>query len=1083
MGNQEPEQRHGVGLSLQLTSVVVGLILLLGGLLTGVVAWRGVNALREETLNDFLGSASLAAQLVSEHTRQLEEDLHALAKKPELIRTVSDEAGNGAMDSLEWLVQTHESLRGLVLIDSSGVVRASTMESHPVGVNVSASEWFGETIRTTGSYLGHPVAAEQAKDPRIPLGVPVIDAIGRKRGVLVGYMNLRPLSRTVTELNVDPSVRSALIDTRNEGLTLADTDPTRVLSPVIGNNLATRRLLAGETGAMETRSNNGELELAAFAQVPGLPWGVLVVQPTRIGLKSAREVALLAGLLVAVMVLFAASVSAWFGVRIVWPILVLRDATASVASGNLGHRVEVDRWDEIGDLQRAFNQMTEDLKNKEATIKQRSLQLEEVNRTLEDRVAERTRLLEVANSRLAASESRLSSVLSAAADAIVCTDDSGKIVLFNEAAGRIFGHGPDEALSKQVDLIVPPETRHYGNEMTEHYPLGQAVSGLRGLGLHKSGRTFPTEFALSRSESGNEVIWTGVIRDVTAREETEAALRASEERFRQAFEHSGVGRAIQNLDGRYVQANQALCDIFGYTEEELRTKAWRDIAYPADLPILKDGHDRLMNQDAPFVRWEARYVHKSGRTAWSRVTAILVRDADGVPLYLLKEIEDITERKRYESELVHLMNHDAVTGLHNRRRILQELHIHIELARDRGARVGVVVVDLDHLNEINDELGRQASDQVLQWAGEVLKRAVQSPQFLACLGGDVFAVLVPMSDVWQSQATAQRLLTAISEGPFEVSGHVLHLTASAGVALFPEHATSGEQLLARAEVAMHMAKERGRNRFQMYEADKDPQKQISARRTWEQRIREALDTEAFLLYAQPILDIAKGTVTHQELLLRMMGENGRVVLPREFLPVAEHLGLIRRIDHWVVRRAIELMACGAVPEGMSLEVNLSGRSVDDPELLPLIREKLAETAVDPSRLVIEITETAAITNIAEARQLIGALRDMNCRVALDDFGMGYSSFAILKNLPIDYLKIDGSIVRHITTDDVDRHMVKAIADLARALRVKSVAEFVSSQRALEILREYRVDYAQGFYIGQPVPISEMSADLAKVSTK
>ncbi len=1073
MGKRKPREKHGAGLSLQLMSVVVGLVLMMGSLLTGVAAWRGVNTLREVTLDEFLGTANLSAQLVSQYVRQAEEDLHELAGEPELIRTLSHGADNDALAGLAWHVRTNESIGGMALADASGVIRASTMECYPPGADVSETEWFRGTTTGTDSYLGRPVAVEPTKDPQTPLGVPVVDATGRHQGVLVGYLDVGELSRTVTGLNLGPSVRSALIDKRFGGVILAHTDSARILSPVSGDNLAIARLLAGEEGVMETRSSSGELDLAAFAQVPGLPWGIIVLQPSAVGLAAAHEMTLLAALLVAVVVLFAASVSVWFGLRIAQPIGILHNATVAVASGGSGHRVAVDRRDEIGDLQRAFNGMAEDLERKEATIEQHRVELEAINWTLENRVAERTSLLEVANARLSSSEARLSSILATAADAVVCTDDSGKIVLFNKAAARIFGHGPDEALGKQMDLLVSPDTRRYGNEMMATQPLGQAVSGLRGLGLHKSGRTFPIEFSLSRSVVGNEAIWTGVMRDVSAREEMEAALRESEERFRRAFEHSGIGRAIQSLDGRYVQVNQTLCEMFGYSAEELRNKAWREIVHPADLRAAQDSHARLLSEDVPFLRWEGRYVHKSGSTAWSRVTAIVVHDADGTPLYLLEEIEDITERKRYESELLYLANNDPVTGLHSRRRFRQELQSHIEFARDRESRVGVVIIDLDHLKEINDGLGRQAGDQVLRWAGEILRQAVQGSQLLACFGGDEFAVLLPMSDAVQSQVIAQRLVTRVFEESLEMSGHVLRLTASAGVAVFPEHAATGDQLLTRAEVAMHLAKERGRNRFELYKADKDPQKQINSRRTWEHRIREALDREGFLLYAQPILDIARGTITHQELLLRMMGEDGRVIPPGEFLPVAEHLGLIRRIDRWVVRRAIELMASGAVPEGLSLEVNLSGRSVDDPELLPLIRNKLAETALDPSRLVIEITETAAITNIADARHLIESLRDMECKVALDDFGMGYSSFSILKNLPIDYLKIDGSLVREMATDNADRHMVKAIADLARALQVKSVAEFVGSKRVLDILRQQKVDYAQGYFIGQPAPITEI----------
>lgn len=1067
---------RGAGLSLQLMSVVVGLVLLLGSLLTGVAAWRGVSTLRQESLNRLLSVADLAAPVVAMYVKQAEEDLRELAAQPELVRALSPGAENGAGASLTRHAKAEESLNGLALADMSGIIRASTISYHPVGADVSASEWFRETLAGDGAHLGRPVAVAPGGGPHVPLGVPVVDETGRLCGVLLGRMDLGALSRTVTGLNVGSSVRAALIDRRFGGIILAHHDPTRILAPVSGENQATTRLLAGERGAMQTTSSNGESDLAAFAQIPGLPWGIIVLQPSRAGLAGAREATLLAALLVAVMLLFSVSVSAWFGLRIVRPIEMLREATAAVAAGGSGHRVAVDRRDEIGDLQRAFNGMAEDLERKEAALEQRRAELEEMNRTLENRVAERTRLLEVANARLSSSGARLSSILSAAADAIVCADASGKITLFNEAARDVFGYEPGEALGKPVDALVSPLTRQHHLDTIRDLPLGRPVRGLRGTARHHSGRLFPIELSVSRTVVGDETMLTAVIRDVTAREEMEATLRESEERFRRAFDHSGIGRAIQRLDGGYIQVNETLCEMLGYSAEELRTKDWQETVHPADLRTSKDNHDRLLSEDVPFVRWEGRYVHKSGSVAWSRMTAMLVRDAGGTPLYMLKEIEDLTERKRYEDELVYLASHDPVTGLPNRRRFLEELETHTNLAQGRQAHLGIVIVDIDNLKEINDGLGRLAGDRVLRWAGEVLRRSAPRASVLACLGGDEYVVLLPTSDAVESQVAARHLLAQLAKGSLEVSGNVLHLTASAGVATFPEHGVTSDELLAHAEAAMHLAKETGRNGFTLYRADRDAQARISSRRTWEHRIREALEKDGFVLYAQPVLDIVQGKVTHHELLLRMMGEDGEVILPQSFLPTAEHLGLIRDIDRWVVCRAIELMASSALPRDLGLSVNLSGKSMDDAELLALIGSRLKEAALDPTRLVLEITETSAITNINEARQLIISLKDVGCGVALDDFGMGYSSFSLLRNLPIDYLKIDGSLVRNMATDDADRHMVKAIADLARALRVKSVAEFVGSKRALDILRQQKVDYAQGYFIGQPVPITELPRD-------
>jgi EAL domain-containing protein (putative c-di-GMP-specific phosphodiesterase class I) len=260
----------------------------------------------------------------------------------------------------------------------------------------------------------------------------------------------------------------------------------------------------------------------------------------------------------------------------------------------------------------------------------------------------------------------------------------------------------------------------------------------------------------------------------------------------------------------------------------------------------------------------------------------------------------------------------------------------------------------------------------------------------------------------------------------------------------------------------------------IFTPQEDWQVQIEFRNIWKNRIREALEQDLFVLYCQPILDLQSNRTSSFEILLRMIGQEGEIIAPNTFLPVAESSGLICAIDHWVVRQAIHFIAAHTeVFLNLQLEVNLSGRSLSDNNLLPMIQQEIIKTGINPASLVLEITETAAIADISQARKFINTLKQIGCQFALDDFGVGYSSFSQLKNLPVDYLKIDGSFIKNLSENSVDRHLVKAIVEVAHGLGKYTIAEFVEDEYTLQMLRQLGVDYAQGYYIGKPKAVAEL----------
>jgi len=447
-----------------------------------------------------------------------------------------------------------------------------------------------------------------------------------------------------------------------------------------------------------------------------------------------------------------------------------------------------------------------------------------------------------------------------------------------------------------------------------------------------------------------------------------------------------------------------------------------------------------------------------------------VRDADGAPLRFLTQVQDVTERRRFESELRHLADHDPLTGLYNRRRFEQELERHVTEVARYGPRGALLVLDLDHFKYANDALGHHAGDELILSVAAILGARLRDSDILARLGGDEFAVLLPTADPTEGEHVAEELLRAVREETgLEGANRRAGVTTSIGIAGFRGSDMTGEELLIEADLAMYDAKEAGRDRYAVVSPETQRPNRIKARVSWLERIRCALDEDRFVLYAQPIRNLRTGDVSQQELLVRMLGDSDELIPPGAFLPLAERFGLAPAIDRWVAGRAIDLLA--ADPAGsQALEVNLSGPSLNDSELLALIEAQVKLRGIDPRRLIFEITETAAVANIPLARRFAERLMQLGCRFALDDFGAGFGSFYYLKHLPFDYLKIDGEFVSGCLGSRTDQLIIESVVRIARGLGKETIAEFVSDPQLERFLRSQGVDHAQGFHIGRPMPV-------------
>jgi diguanylate cyclase (GGDEF)-like protein/PAS domain S-box-containing protein len=446
-----------------------------------------------------------------------------------------------------------------------------------------------------------------------------------------------------------------------------------------------------------------------------------------------------------------------------------------------------------------------------------------------------------------------------------------------------------------------------------------------------------------------------------------------------------------------------------------------------------------------------------------------VQDGAGVFTGRMWIYEDVTQEHFLNERMVFLAERDALTGLYNRHAFQEQLERMLAEAERAQDALAALYFDLDEFKYVNDTFGHGAGDELLKRVAEEISGQVRRNEFFARLGGDEFAILVPNCTEAEVSILAQRIIGTVSSIQFSVEGQNLRPSSSLGVALYPLHAENAEDLIAHADTAMYQAKSAGKATWRLYQAERDASREMVNRLTWNERIQQALEHEGFVLHFQGIYDARTLEVAHLEALVRMMdtANPGQIVPPGHFIPHAEKSGKILDIDRWVIAESIRMLA--ANPNMPPLAVNISGRSFDETSLPDYISELLRTRHVAPDRLMVELTETAAVSDMRDAQRFIEALRGTGCTVCLDDFGAGFSSFAYLKHLKAHVLKIDGLFIRDLPNDHDSQVFVKGMAAIARDMGKQTVAEFVENEETLKMLVEFGVDMVQGYYLDKPTP--------------
>lgn len=553
----------------------------------------------------------------------------------------------------------------------------------------------------------------------------------------------------------------------------------------------------------------------------------------------------------------------------------------------------------------------------------------------------------------------------------------------------------------------------------------------------------------------------------------------SEKEKAQVTLHS-IGDAVVTTDaqGRIETINGMADRLIGRKEAEVKGYLIKDVFtllhdstyQPAESMVMKALRDKaVINSSADLV-----LKSQSGEEYAIEATAAPIRDDNGNVFGGVLVFRDVTEMRALSRELGYKVKHDALTSLYNRREFENRLAAHLEMARKEEARHVLCYIDLDNFKIINDTCGHAAGDALLKRLSKLLKSNVRKSDVLARLGGDEFGIIVVDSSMNDAKRTADKIREAIKSFRFYWEGDVFEVGASIGLVDIVKDVQTIYDLLRAADFACYAAKDSGRNQIQIYSPDDLAMARRKGEMEWVQRINHALEQDLFCLYCQEIVPLASVGGIKYEFLLRMKTDNGSVVPPSVFLPAAERYQQMSVIDRWVIKHAFAVIASLSREQLHNIDcfnINLSGQSVSDPEVLDFIIKSFEDVGLAPENICFEITETAAIANLTSARHLITALKAMGCHFALDDFGSGLSSFGYLRSLPVSFVKIDGTFVRDMDSDEADLAMVKSINQVAHALGIKTVAEYVESQEVYDLVTEIGIDFAQGVHISKPVEVS------------
>lgn len=562
------------------------------------------------------------------------------------------------------------------------------------------------------------------------------------------------------------------------------------------------------------------------------------------------------------------------------------------------------------------------------------------------------------------------------------------------------------------------------------------------------------------------------------RESMERAFAEERDRAHVTLASIGDGVLVTDLRGRVTFVNREAIRLIGITEAETRGRCVTDIAVLLDeasgRPLPSHPAMQCRNEQAVISSTQPALLLRANnqRIPVEHTTSPIFRQ-DGHLTGMVMILRDVSRSREIAQKMSWQATHDALTGLWSRNEFERRLELLIRDVQAGSDTHALLYLDLDQFKVVNDTCGHAAGDELLKQLTFLLQKEIRHSDTLARLGGDEFGVLLNCCPLAVASNIAEKLRATVRDFRFSWEGRIFEVGASIGLVVIDRQIESSSNAMRQADMACYAAKDLGRNRIHVFEANDEELARRHTEMQWASRISEALAHDRFRLYAQEIRPLGEHKEAHFEILVRMIDESGKEIPPGAFIPAAERYNLMDKIDSWVIDHTLAALSASAFLHGeVKLAINLSALSLMDKNLPAVLRQQLRARRIPPETLCFEITETAAIAHLTTAVQFIHELKLLGCKFALDDFGSGMSSFAYLKNLPVDYLKIDGAFVRDILSDPIDRAFVETINRIGKVMGKETIAEFVENAEIMRVLQQLGVDYVQGYGVSKPLPLED-----------
>ena len=672
---------------------------------------------------------------------------------------------------------------------------------------------------------------------------------------------------------------------------------------------------------------------------------------------------------------------------------------------------------------------------------------------------------------------QLQSILDNTTAMIYVKDVDGRYLFVNRQLEKNFHLPGEQILGKtDIDLGISELSRTFYTNDLKVIETNAPIEFEEVIQQEDGPHTYISQkFPMYHADNDTISAVCNISTDITERKRVDAVLG----RLFSAVEHSINVVLITDIHGHIEYVNAMFEEVTGYSKEEAIGK---NPSILASGQTTHGAYEELWDTIKRGKTWRGIFTNKkkNGQLYWGNGLITPIRNENGAITHFLAVQEDVTEKVKAEERVKYLTVYDELTNLCNRTSFMGRMN-HWLLDKANHTRTAILLfIDIDGFRLINDTYGHGTGDIVLQRIAEIIstmfsvreKRCTSADEdkpLVGRLGGNEFAVFLPACNENEGTEVAEEIRKMLEKYRFvEISSH---LTASIGMVLFPKDGITVKELVTKADASLSYAKDLGGNRIHTYHGEDLVLEKIHTRMEWKGKIQEAIQEERLEPWFQPILDLKENRIHHFESLARMRNTLGGIVYPASFIDTAEVFSLITDIDRIIIKKVIlnqlNLSNGGKL---ITHSINLSILDLEDKKFLQFLRTEITGKAIDPKRLIFEITETAAVRNLDRVINFIRELRAMGCSFSLDDFGAGFTSFRYLKEMAVDYIKIDGSFIRKLAENKHDRLFVKAIVDVAKGMGIKTVAEFVENKETVEIIREYGVDYAQGYYIGKPSPV-------------